>query len=448
MSAWPEGSGGGTPAGAGGRPSLGAQLQEPLPAPGELVRRMLERARRAARVLADVPASVRDGALVAMAGSLRRHGEAILAANARDVRAAQEAGMRPALLDRLRLDPARLEEMARGLERVAALEDPLSQVKSAWRRPNGLEIAAVRVPLGVVGVIYEARPNVTAEVAALCIKSGNAVLMRGGSEALGSNLAIAGALREGVAEAGLPEGCVDVVPVADRQAALSMMQAVGWIDLLIPRGGPDLIRTVVEQARVPVIETGVGNVHIYIDASAAYDMAERIVLNAKVQRPSVCNAVETLLVHREFAARHLARLVSALRSRGVEIRGCPATQALAEGVKPATEEDWATEFLDLILAVRVVDSLDEAIEHIDRYSSRHSEAIVTSDWGAARRFTRAVDAAVVYVNASTRFTDGFEFGFGAEVGISTQKLHARGPMGLEALTTVKYVVSGDGQVRA
>lgn len=415
--------------------------------PVELVRQLALEARRAARVLGRLSAASRDEALLAMAAALRAHGPRILQANAQDVAGARAAGLSKALLDRLYLDEARLERMARGLEQVASLADPLGEVVRAWRRPNGLEITQVRVPLGVVGVIYEARPDVTADAAGLCIKSGNAVVLRGGSEALATNLAIADALRQAVTSAGVPAGAIAAVPTADRAAAVAMMQARGLLDLLIPRGGAELIRTVVEQARVPVIETGVGNCHIYLDASAPYEMAEAIVLNAKVQRPSVCNAVETLLVHAAWAKRHLPRLADRLVEHGVEIRGCPRTRRYVPQARPATEADWETEYLDLILAVRVVDDLEAAIDHIARYGTGHSEAIVTSDLASARRFTREVDAAAVYVNASTRFTDGGQFGFGAEIGISTQKLHARGPMGLEALTTTRYVVVGDGQVR-
>ena len=414
----------------------------------EEVRAILARARQACRALASAPAALRDRGLQAMAAELRRQAQAIRTANEADVEAARRAGLRAALVDRLYLDSARLERVAAGLEGLSRLEDPLGQARASWRRPNGLEITAVRVPLGVVAVIYEARPDVTADAAGLCIKSGNAVVLRGGSEALRTNQAVAAALQEGLRAAGLPEHGVQLVARPEREAAVALMQATGLVDLLIPRGGPGLIRTVVEQARVPVIETGVGNCHIYLDESAPYEMAERIVLNAKVQRPSVCNAVETLLVHEGFAHRHLRELARALQSHGVELRGCPTTCQLVPTARPAREEDWATEYLDLILAVRVVRNLEEAVDHIARYGTGHSEAIVTRDWEHARRFTREVDAAAVYVNASTRFTDGFEFGFGAEIGISTQKLHARGPMGLEALTTIKYVVAGDGQVRA
>lgn len=416
--------------------------------PEELVRGLATSARKAAKELALLPCTVRDRALGAMARALRHEQGAILEVNACEVERARRSGMREALLDRLRLDAGRIEGMAKGIESVALLEDPLARAVRSWRRPNGLEIAEVRVPLGVIGVIYEARPNVTADAAALCLKSGNAAVLRCGSEALETSLAIASALDRAAVAEGVPRGWLAVVPTSDRRAAAAMMHARGLLDLLIPRGGPELIGAVVRESRVPVIETGVGNVHIYVDASAPLPMAEAIVVNAKVQRPSVCNAVETLLVHANWAESHLPALARRLAAEGVEVRGCPETLRLVPGAVPAAEADWETEFLDLILAVRVVGSLDEALDHIRRYSSGHSEAIVTADLASARRFVREVDSAVVYVNASTRFTDGGEFGFGAEIGISTQKLHARGPMGLEALTTTRFVVMGDGQVRA
>ncbi|MEW6047953.1 MAG: glutamate-5-semialdehyde dehydrogenase [Bacillota bacterium] len=429
--------------------STARTIQQTHPAgdPVALVRELATRARQAARRLAQLSSTARNQALLAMAAALREHSGVILQANAEDMARARADQLSKALLDRLYLDERRIERMARGLEQVASLEDPLAQAVRAWRRPNGLEITQIRVPLGVVGVIYEARPDVTADASGLCIKSGNAVILRGGSEALATNLAIARVLAEAATATGIPEGAIAALPTADRAAAVAMMQSRGLLDLLIPRGDAELIRTVVEQARVPVIETGVGNCHIYLDASAPYDMAEAIVLNAKVQRPSVCNAVETLLVHERFARSHLTSLARRLVDHGVQVRGCPRTRQYVPEAVEATEADWETEYLDLILAVRVVDSLDEAIDHIARYSTGHSEAIVTADMAAARRFVREVDAAAVYVNASTRFTDGGEFGFGAEIGISTQKLHARGPMGLEALTTTRYVVVGDGQVR-
>jgi glutamate-5-semialdehyde dehydrogenase len=331
---------------------------------------------------------------------------------------------------------------------VAALSDPIGEIVEGWTRPNGLRIQKIRVPLGVIGIIYEARPNVTADAAGLCLKSGNAVILRGGKEALYSNLAIVEILATTAETSNLPRGAIQLIENTDREVATGMMRAKGLIDVLIPRGGAGLIQSVVQDATVPVIETGVGNCHLYIDASAEGEMAINICLNAKVQRPSVCNAIETLLVHEAWVDHGLIELLNKLVQHGVEIRGCARTVALFPKAKPATESDWKEEFLRLVLAVRVVKNLDEALAHIRRYSSQHSEAIVTRDLAAADRFTREIDAAAVYVNASTRFTDGFEFGFGAEIGISTQKLHARGPMGLRELTSIKYIVHGAGQVRA
>ncbi|HEX6972597.1 MAG TPA: glutamate-5-semialdehyde dehydrogenase [Limnochordia bacterium] len=410
----------------------------------EVVRRA-RAAKSAARSLAALDTRVKDRALRAMADAIEADEETILAHNARDV---EQCSSRGALLDRLRLNPDRIRSMAEGLRAIASLPDPVGTTVAAWRRPNGLEIAQVRVPLGVVGIIYEARPNVTADATGLCLKAGNAVLLRGSAEAIESNKAIAQAMARAAYEAGIPEGAIQLVEATDRSAALEMMRLNGLIDLLIPRGGAGLIRSVVEHATIPVIETGVGNCHVYIDASADAEMAEAIVLNAKTQRPSVCNAIETLLVHEAAVDRVLPRLLARLTEAGVQLRGCPKTRRVWPEARPATEDDWGTEFLDLILAVRVVGSLDEALEHIATYGSGHSEAIVTQDYASARRFLREVDAAAVYVNASTRFTDGYEFGFGAEIGISTQKLHARGPMGLAELTSTKYIILGDGQIRA
>lgn len=413
-----------------------------------ILRELGERARAAAPFLARAGAAERDGCLRRMAQSLRDAAPAILSANARDLSAAEKRGEGRVLLDRLALDGRRIEEMAEGLETVAALPDPLGETVSRWRRPNGLEIAQVRVPLGVVGMIYEARPNVTADAAGLCLKTGNAVILRGGSEALESNRAIVAALRGAIRCAGLPADAVQLVESAEREAARCLMRLTGYLDVLIPRGGAGLIRTVVENATVPTIETGVGNCHVYVDQDCDHDMAERIIINAKCQRPAVCNAMETLLVHEAEAASFIPRIARALLAAGVELRGCPRTLALAPEAKPAAPEDWDAEYLDLILAVKVVDGLEEAMDHIAKHGTRHSEAIVTRDYARARRFLDGVDAAVVYVNASTRFTDGYQFGLGAEIGISTQKLHARGPMGLAALTSVKYQVNGDGQIRA
>lgn len=405
------------------------------------------KAREAASVLATLSTAVKDTALHRMADALLNNQQAILDANAKDVEAGRERGLSEALIDRLSLNQKRIEAMAEGLRQVAALPDPVGSIVSGWTRPNGLVVQKVRVPLGVVGCIYEARPNVTVDVVGLCLKSGNATVLRGGSEAINSNLALVEILRRAAAESGVPEDAIQLIRSTDRAEAQAMMRLNGIIDVLVPRGGANLIRTVIETATVPVIETGVGNCHTYVDASADLRMAEEIAFNAKVQRCSVCNAMETLLVHRDVAEKFLPSMAERYRKAGVELRGCPRTRQIVPWAKEATEEDWYTEYLALILAVRVVDSLEEAIAHINKYGSKHSEAIVTSDYFAAKRFTEQVDAAAVYVNASTRFTDGFEFGMGAEVGISTQKLHARGPMGLEALTSTKFVVWGEGQIR-
>ncbi|MCL6517937.1 glutamate-5-semialdehyde dehydrogenase [Alicyclobacillus sp.] len=413
-------------------------------------------AKAASRTLAGVDTGRRNEALRAIADALwQRRGE-ILAANAGDVAAAQAAGEAPSRVDRLLLNERRLEQMMVSLEQLVALPDPVGTVDERWTRPNGLRIERVRVPFGVIAIIYESRPNVTVDAAALALKTGNAVVLRGGREALGSNAALVAAMRAGLMGAGLPEDAVQLVEVTDRDSVDVLIRAKGLVDLAIPRGGAGLIARVVENALVPVIETGVGNCHVYVDRAADLEMAEQIVVNAKVQRPSVCNAAETLLVHRDVAQAFLPRVARALAAKGVELRACPAALAILRQagigdtvrVVPAEAADWDTEYLDLILAVRVVDGLEEAIAHIERHGTRHSEAIVTADEAAAARFLAQVDAAAVYHNASTRFTDGFEFGFGAEMGISTQKLHARGPMGLPELTTYKYVVRGTGQVRS
>lgn len=404
-------------------------------------------ARAAARALAASGTGTRNAALHAMADALVQSAPAVLEANQRDLEAAANAGMPASLVDRLRLTRERIAAMAEGVRQVAALADPIGEVVEGWQRPNGLEIQRVRVPFGVIGIIYESRPNVTADAASLCLKAGNACLLRGGSEALHSNTAIVAILRQALAQAGLPEDSIQLIGTADRAAARELMRLNGLVDLLIPRGGAGLIQTVMQEATVPVIETGTGNCHTYVDATADLEMALSIAINAKCSRPSVCNAMETLLVHEVLMDEFLPPLQEAMTQRGVELRGCERTLQALPGITPATEADWETEFLDLILAVKVVDGLDEAIAHINRYGTRHSEAIVTEDYTAAQKFLREVDAACVYVNASTRFTDGFEFGFGAEIGISNQKLHARGPMGLRELTTTKYIVRGSGQVR-
>ncbi|MVB12135.1 Gamma-glutamyl phosphate reductase [Caprobacter fermentans] len=408
---------------------------------------MGRRAKAAARELA-AAGELRQKALFAMAGAVEDSKQEILSANRLDLDQAERDGMSAPLMDRLALSPDRVRGMADGIRSVAAQADPVGQVVSGFLRPNGLKIEKVRVPIGVIGMIYEARPNVTADAAALCLKAGNAVILRGGKEALRSNEAIAGAMRGALEACGLNPDCVQLVGDTSRASAVEMMRLTGYLDVLIPRGGQGLIRSVVENSRVPVIQTGAGNCHVYVDNSADVGMAAEIIFNAKTSRPSVCNAIETILVHREIAQRALPAIQKRLDEKHVELRGCERTRAiLGDGVVPATEDDWAAEYLDYILAVRVVDSMDEAIRHIARYSTGHSEVIVTDSYENARRFTAAVDAAAVYVNASTRFTDGGEFGLGAEIGISTQKLHARGPMGAFELTSYKFIVTGSGQIR-
>lgn len=386
-------------------------------------------------------------ALLEAAQALRAAAPEILAANAVDLAAARENGMRDAMLDRLTLTEARIEAMAQGVEDVAAQRDPVGRVLSGETRPNGLKIEKVTVPMGVIGIIFEARPNVTSDAAALCLMAGSAVILRGGKEAFHSNMAVTSVLQAALERAGLPRTAVQLVQDTSRESSREMMGLVGYLDLLIPRGGAGLIRAVVENARVPVIETGVGNCHVYVDESADIDMAAEIIFNAKTSRPSVCNAIETILVHEKIAEKALPAIAARLREKQVELRGDDRTRAILPEAVPASEADWETEYLDYILAVRVVDSLDEAVAHIARYSSGHSECIVTRDLRAAEAFTARVDSAAVYVNASTRFTDGGEMGLGAEIGISTQKLHARGPMGLNEIVSYKYVIRGDGQVR-
>lgn len=404
-------------------------------------------ARKAARALASTSTQTKNKALLAMADALGKRQEQILLANAKDLEAGRAKKLSRALLDRLLLNEDRLRAMAEGLRQTEALPDPIGEELRGMRRPNGLEIRKVRVPLGVIGIIYEARPNVTADAMGLCLKAGNAVVLRGGSEAIHSNAALASVLAAAAYEAGIPEGAVQFIDVTDRAAVTALLKLHGFLDVVIPRGGAGLIRTVVTESAIPVIETGTGICHTFVDASADLAMAEDIALNAKVSRPAVCNAMETLLVHEMVAAQFLPEMLQVFRQAGVEVRGCAQTLRYDPNILPASEADWETEYGDLIVSVKVVADLDAAIEHIARYGTKHSEAIVTRDYDNARRFQQRVDAAAVYVNASTRFTDGFEFGFGAEIGISTQKLHARGPMGLNELTSVKYLICGDGQVR-
>ena len=405
---------------------------------------MLKDARAAARQLLSAD---RNGGLEAIAANLLGDSAAILAANAQDVAAEEERGTAAALIDRLRLTPERLEAMARAVRQIAAMPDPINRVLGGKRLANGLELTQVTVPFGVIGMIYESRPNVTVDAASLVIKAGSAVVLRGSSNALNSNRQLVASMRRALEQAGLPADAVQLIDSPDRELVTELLTARGKVDLVVPRGGNSLISHVVENAKVPVIETGVGNCHIFVDASADLQAAQDIVQNAKVQRPGVCNAVETLLVHEGVAAQLLPALGSRLQADGVELRADERAARHLKDAAPASAEDWDTEFLDLVLAVKVVDSLDEAIDHIARHGSGHSDAILTQDIQGARRFQQQVDSAAVYVNASTRFTDGFEFGFGAELGISTQKLHARGPMGLEALVTSKYLIEGDGQIR-
>jgi glutamate-5-semialdehyde dehydrogenase len=408
---------------------------------------LARQARAAASILATARGVLKDQWLLQSAAALESRSEEILQANARDLAAGAERGLSAASLDRLRLTRDRLRAAAAGLHAVAALPDPIGRVRDSSLRPNGLQVLKVGVPLGVIFFIYESRPNVTVDAAGLCVKSGNAIILRGGSEALHSNIALHGILQDSLNQVGLPADAVQLVDTPDRAAVGHLLGRADAIDLVIPRGGEGLIRRVAEEARMPVLKHYQGNCHIYVDRAANLDMAERILVNAKCQRPGVCNAAESLLVHREVAEAFLPRAVAALRRRGVELRGCELTRRLVPDVKPASEEDYAAEYLDLILSVKVVGGLDEAMAHIGRYGSHHTDAIVTNDLTAARRFTATVDSSAVLVNASTRFNDGYEFGLGAEIGISTDKFHARGPCGLLELTSYKYVVYGDGQVR-
>ncbi len=407
-----------------------------------------QRAKAAAPAAAKAGTTLKNQALTAISEALIANTDRIIAENAKDLEQAVANNMTAAMQDRLRLDKGRIEAIANAVCKLIALEDPIGTEVGGWVRPNGLRIRQVRVPLGVIGIIFESRPNVTVDAAVLCLKAGNAVILRGGKEAIHSNTCLVSVMREALESVGLPADLVQLVEKTDRETAAEMMQLNGYLDVLIPRGGAGLIQAVVKQATVPVIETGAGNCHVYVDASANLEMAVKIADNAKTQRPSVCNAIETLLVHKDIAPAFLPHIRTAFAAHNVVIHGCEMTQRiLGEGVIPATEEDYATEYLDYQIAVRVVDSVEEAVEHIRKYSTRHSECIVTESMANADYFQNSVDSAAVYVNASTRFTDGEEFGFGAEIGISTQKLHARGPMGLQALTTIQYRIVGTGQVR-
>ena len=413
----------------------------------DTIHAMGRQARAAAYLLAQLATADKDAILRAMAAAIRSATPELLAANALDLAAGAEKGLSVAMLDRLRLDATRIEAMAAGIEQVATLPDPVGQVMDSWQRPNGIRIEQVRVPIGTIGIIYESRPNVTADAAVLCFKTGNATILRGGSEAIHSNRAIAAALQAGGAAAGLPDHAIQLIPFTDRESVAALAQMDRWLDLIIPRGGKGLIETVVSLARMPVIKHYDGICHLYVDAAADFQMAVNLTVDSKTQKCGVCNALETLLVHREVAPAFLPQVAAALHAKRVELRGCPATRAVLTDILPATEDDWSTEYLDLILSIKVVDSLDAAIAHINRYGSHHTDTIVTADAAAAERFLREVDSACVFHNVSTRFADGGEFGFGAEIGISTDKLHARGPMGLRELTSYQYRVRGDGQTK-
>lgn len=413
----------------------------------ELVKAKAQAAKQAAAKLAVTSTAVKNAALLVMAAALEAQQSEILAANERDMTAAAAKGMKSSMLDRLKLTAERISGMADGLRQVAGLADPVGNVIDGKTLPNGLHVTKIRVPLGVIGIIYEARPNVTADAAGLCLKSGNAVILKGGSEAMESNKTVAAILAQAAEGAGIPAGSIQFIDTSDRQAVQDLIHMNGLVDVVIPRGGAGLIQAVVRNASVPVIETGAGVCHTYVDKDANVEMAMKIAFNAKVQRPSVCNAMETLLVHKDIADKFLPMMLMMYNSSAVEIRGDEAVQEYSGQVHPVTEEDWSTEYGDLRLSVKIVDSIEEAMAHIDKYGTGHSECIVTDNYQAAQLFQYTVDAAAVYVNASTRFTDGNEFGFGAEIGISTQKLHARGPMALPELTSTKYLINGNGQVR-
>lgn len=408
---------------------------------------MGKKAKEASYELGAASTKEKDKALLAMAQELIENTNEILEANRIDLKNAEIKGTPKAMLDRLALDKDRIKAMAEGLKEVVNLQDPVGEVVSMWQRPNGLQIGQKRVPMGVIGIIYESRPNVTCDAAGLCLKTGNASILRGGSDAINSNKAIMVALTKGIERAGLPKECVQLIEDTSREVATEMMKLNEYIDVLIPRGGAGLIQSVVKNATVPVIETGTGNCHIYVDESCDFDMAVKIAVNAKASRPSVCNAAEKLLVNEKIAKDFLPIAVKVLRENGVVLRGDEASQAIINDIERANEEDWSKEYLDYIMAVKIVKDVDEAINHINKYGTGHSEAIITESYKNSQKFLQRVDAAAVYVNASTRFTDGSEFGFGAEIGISTQKLHARGPMGLKELTTIKYIIYGNGQIR-
>ena len=412
-----------------------------------LVIDIAQKAKDASKVLAKSSSSSKNRALLSMAEELISQSGYLIEENAKDVEEAKVKGLANALVDRLTLTPARIKAMADGIKEVANLGDPVGEVVKMWKRPNGLLVGRMRIPLGVIGIIYESRPNVTADAAVLCIKAGNAVILRGGSESIRSNIAIGTVLRDALRRNNLPEDAVQIVPVTERAAILEILKLEDYIDLIIPRGGEGLIRFVSENSKIPVLKHYKGVCHIFIDESADYEMAERICINAKVQRPGVCNAMETLLVHESIAAEFLPKIISKFEEAGVEVRGCSRTKEIVPHIKEATEDDWYAEYLDLILSVKIVKDMDEAVSHIEKYGSMHTEAIITKDYRNSQLFLSNVNSSTVLVNASTRFNDGFELGLGAEIGISTSKLHAFGPMGLEELTTTKFIIYGDGQIR-
>lgn len=434
----------------GGIGILLIQMEEKGKMDNQLRKTLLDQgrqAKKASRQLAVAPTTVKDQALLDMADALEAGSREIFAANRLDLEQGEKQGLTAALLERLMLDEKRIKDMAQGLREIAALPDPIGEVLGISKRPNGLDVGRVRTPIGVIGIIYESRPNVTADAAALCVKAGNSILLRGGEEALNSNRVIARIIADAAVRAGLPDGAIQLVDSEDREAAVIMMKMNDYLDVLIPRGGKGLKKAVLENASVPVIMTGMGNCHVYVDQYADLDKALPIILNAKVQRPSVCNAAETLLVHEQVADEFLPKAIAELQQAGVEIHGCQRTQQIVADIVAAQEADWDEEYLDLILAVKIVDSLEEAIDHINTHGTGHSEDIISENYSQVRHFLASVDAAAVYANASTRFTDGNVFGFGAEIGISTQKLHARGPMGLPELTTTKFIIYGDGHIR-
>jgi glutamate-5-semialdehyde dehydrogenase len=411
------------------------------------IKQIAQDAALAARKLSRVTTTKKNNALLQMANELEHNCKFLLAENAKDVAGAKKSGISRAMLERLTLKQDTIEQMARGLREVAALPDPVGKVTSMWRRPNGLLVGKMRIPLGVIGIIYESRPNVTVDAAALCLKAGNAVILRGGSESIKSNLAIASVLQGVLRKTTIPTNVIQVIPLTDREAVSAMLQLDEYIDLIIPRGGEELIRAVVAQSKIPVIKHYKGVCHIFVDAQADIDMAVNVCLNAKTQRPGVCNAMETLLVHKDIAGKFLPQAAKKLKKAGVVIRGCEKTNLILKNIEKANENDWYAEYLDLILAIKVVENIDEAIAHIEKYGSLHTESIITNDYANSQRFLNEVNSSTVLVNASTRFSDGFELGLGAEIGISTTKLHAFGPMGLEELTTTKFIIYGNGQVR-